>query len=80
MINLTPPLAHGGINGKVLEAGKHLYSEKPFVLTLEEGEALRRLAVKIMSGPVLLRILFWDLPFRPVKSFWTTAGSESLCM
>ncbi len=46
MINLTPPLAHGGINGKVLEAGKHLYSEKPFVLTLEEGEALRRLARK----------------------------------
>lgn len=46
VINLTPPLAHGGINGKVLEAGKHLYSEKPFVLTLEEGEALRRLARK----------------------------------
>ena len=68
VINLTPPLAHGGINGKVLEAGKR--REKPFA----------GWPVKIMSGPVLLRILFWDLPFRPVKSFWTTAGSESLCM
>lgn len=46
VINLTPPQAHGEINQKVLEAGKNLYSEKPFVLTLEEGEVLRRLAHK----------------------------------
>ena len=44
VVNLTPPLVHGEINRKILEAGKHLYCEKPFALTPEEGEERRRLA------------------------------------
>ena len=80
MINLTPPLAHGGINGKVLEAGKHLYSEKPFVLTLEEGEALRRLARKNHVWACSAPDTFLGSSLQTCKSFWTTAGSESLCM
>jgi len=46
VVNLTVPNAHYEVSRRVLEAGKHSYSEKPFVLTLEEGEALRELATK----------------------------------
>ncbi|PYG27987.1 Gfo/Idh/MocA family protein [Pelagimonas varians] len=46
VINLTVPAAHFEVTKRILEAGKHAYSEKPYVLTLEEGEALRSLAAK----------------------------------
>ena len=44
VINLTIPDAHFAVTKRILEAGKHAYSEKPLVLTLEEGETLRALA------------------------------------
>lgn len=44
VINLTVPAAHFGVSRAALEAGKHVYSEKPFVLSLAEGETLRALA------------------------------------
>lgn len=44
VVNLTIPAAHFPISKQILEAGKHVYSEKPLVLTLEEGEELRALA------------------------------------
>ena len=44
VINLTIPEAHYGVTKRILEAGKHAYSEKPLVLTLEQGVALRDLA------------------------------------
>jgi predicted dehydrogenase len=44
VVNLTMPEAHYPVSKKVLEAGKHVYSEKPFVLSLEQGEDLRRIA------------------------------------
>ena len=44
IINLTIPDAHYGVTKRILEAGKHAYSEKPLVLTLEQGVALRDLA------------------------------------
>ncbi len=46
VVNLTVPAAHYEVSRRILEAGKHAYSEKPFVLTLDEGEALRRLAAE----------------------------------
>ncbi len=46
VVNLTIPAAHFEVSKRILEAGKHSYSEKPFVLTLEEGEALRALAAE----------------------------------
>lgn len=46
IVNLTIPAAHFDVTKRILEAGKHAYSEKPFVLTLEEGEALRSLAAE----------------------------------
>jgi len=44
VINLTIPDAHYPITKRILEAGKHAYSEKPLVLTLEQGTTLRYLA------------------------------------
>lgn len=46
VVNLTVPGAHYEVSTRALEAGKHVYSEKPFVLTLAEGERLRELAAK----------------------------------
>ncbi|MEP2531434.1 Gfo/Idh/MocA family oxidoreductase [Shimia sp.] len=55
IVNLTIPEVHYDVSRRVLEAGKHVYSEKPFVLTLEEGKALRDLAtargLRIGSAP-----------------------------
>ena len=44
VINLTIPDAHYAVTKRILEAGKHAYSEKPLVLTLEQGVTLRDLA------------------------------------
>ena len=44
VINLTVPDAHFAVSKAILQAGKHVYSEKPLTLTLEEGLALRDLA------------------------------------
>lgn len=55
VVNLTVPEAHYPVSKRALEAGKHVYSEKPFVLTLEQGEDLRRIAdargLKVGSAP-----------------------------
>ena len=55
VVNLTIPAAHFEVSARVLEAGKHVYSEKPFVLSLEEGAELKRLAepggLRIGSAP-----------------------------
>lgn len=55
VVNLTVPAAHFEVTTRILESGKHAYSEKPFVLTLEEGEALRSLAtskgLRVGSAP-----------------------------
>ncbi|MGE6742187.1 Gfo/Idh/MocA family protein [Allorhizobium pseudoryzae] len=44
IVNLTIPATHFSVSKAILEAGKHVYSEKPLVLSLEEGEELRSLA------------------------------------
>lgn len=44
VINLTIPDAHFGVSKRILEAGKHVYSEKPLTLGLQDGLALRDLA------------------------------------
>ena len=55
IINLTPPQHHVELNRKILEAGKHLFSEKPFAQTVREAEELVALAeekgVRIGSAP-----------------------------
>jgi predicted dehydrogenase len=55
VVNLTIPAAHFEVSKRVLEAGKHVYSEKPFVLSLQEGAELKRIAeaggLRIGSAP-----------------------------
>ncbi|MCH2095998.1 MAG: Gfo/Idh/MocA family oxidoreductase [Rhodobacteraceae bacterium] len=55
VVNLTVPDAHYEVTTRILESGKHAYSEKPFVLTRDQGEALRRLAgdknLRVGSAP-----------------------------
>ena len=55
IVNLTIPDAHFDVSRRVLEAGKHVYSEKPYVLRLDEADALADLArqngLRIGSAP-----------------------------
>lgn len=46
VVNLTIPDAHFRVTRDIISAGKHAYSEKPLVLTLEEGEELRAAAAE----------------------------------
>ena len=46
IVNLTVPTAHFEVSAQILEAGKHLYSEKPLVLTLDEGRRLAEIATR----------------------------------
>ena len=55
VVNLTIPDVHFAVTKRILEAGKHAYSEKPLVLTLDEGKELRDLAeakgLRVGSAP-----------------------------
>ncbi|MDA7426710.1 Gfo/Idh/MocA family protein [Thalassococcus lentus] len=44
ILNLTIPAAHAGVSIAALESGKHVYSEKPFVTDLADGQKVLDLA------------------------------------
>ena len=44
VLNITPPLVHYGVSRAALEAGKHVFSEKPLAPTREEARHLLDLA------------------------------------
>ncbi|MBF0279820.1 MAG: Gfo/Idh/MocA family oxidoreductase [SAR324 cluster bacterium] len=44
VLNITPPRSHAEISQQILNAGKHVYSEKPLATTCEEGKKLLDLA------------------------------------
>ena len=55
VVNLTVPLAHAEVSARIIEAGKHVYSEKPLGVTLAEARALVDAAaakgVRVGSAP-----------------------------
>ncbi len=55
VVNLTIPDTHYPVTRQALEAGKHVYTEKPLALSLDEAEDLRRIAtsrnLRIGSAP-----------------------------
>jgi predicted dehydrogenase len=55
IVNLTVPAAHYDVSKQVVDAGKHVYSEKPFVLSVQEGRDLAKRAagrnVRVGSAP-----------------------------
>ena len=46
VLNLTSPAAHYEVSRACLEAGRHVYSEKPLATRFEDAEALTALAAK----------------------------------
>ena len=46
VVNLTVPAAHYAVSKAILDAGKHVYSEKPFVLSVKEGQDLAKRAAR----------------------------------
>ena len=44
VVNLTVPLAHAVVSRQIVEAGKHVYSEKPLAATFADAAALMALA------------------------------------
>ena len=44
VLNITRPAEHFGVSRAALEAGKHVYSEKPLAAAFEQGKALVELA------------------------------------
>jgi len=46
IVNLTVPAAHYEVSKAALLAGKHVYSEKPYVLELEQGRELAAIAAE----------------------------------
>lgn len=57
VLNLTNPESHVEVSRTFLEQGRHVYSEKPFTLKVEDGQALADLAarkgVQIAAAPCL---------------------------
>jgi predicted dehydrogenase len=55
ILNLTTPQAHAQVDAMALEAGKHVYAEKPFALSMQEGlpviELAKKNALRVGSAP-----------------------------
>ncbi|GGG21074.1 Gfo/Idh/MocA family protein [Paenibacillus abyssi] len=55
VVNLTIPQAHASVCIQALQAGKHVYVEKPLAVTREEGQEILRVArekgVRVASAP-----------------------------
>ncbi len=81
----TPAFAHAGVALKALDAGVHVYSEKPLAITIADGHAMVDLAAE--KGLVLAcghqeRAVFeamglYDVPERPLRLEAVRNGTAS---
>lgn len=59
LVNLTDMQEHEHLNRQALEAGKHVWSEKPIANTLAEGQRLlalaRRKGVRLWGAPIVVQ-------------------------
>jgi predicted dehydrogenase len=91
VLNLTIPAAHAAIALRALEAGKHVYGEKPLALTPDEARPVLKLArergLRVGSAPDTVlgtgvqtarQVLDQGTIGTPVaaSAFWTSAGHE----
>ena len=64
VLNLTPPRAHAAVSLAALEAGKHVYSEKPLAVDPEDGRRILSLANRGTCASDVRRIPFSGRGFR----------------
>ena len=52
ILNLTNPTSHASVNLEILDAGKHVYSEKPLAIEMEHGQQIidKSIANNLMVG------------------------------
>lgn len=77
IVSLTPNRLHGQIGKQVIEAGKNLYSEKPFAVYREEALENVALADARACAPAAPPIPSLALPGRPPARPSMTASSAS---
>ena len=79
VLNLTIPVAHAEIGLRAIEAGKHVYSEKPLGLAVREAGALvetaRARGVRVGCAPDT----FLAAHTRAFVRRWMKAGSDASC-
>src|SRR6266508_2230438 len=55
VLNLTVPAAHADVSLAAIDAGKHVYTEKPLAISLKDGQTIMaaagRRGVKVASTP-----------------------------
>jgi scyllo-inositol 2-dehydrogenase (NADP+) len=63
----TPPNTHAAITMRMLRAGKHVVSEKPFCLTTDEADAMIRLAQEHELALTVYQSRRWDPDFLAIQ-------------
>ncbi|TME08794.1 MAG: hypothetical protein E6I80_09295 [Chloroflexi bacterium] len=63
----TPPNTHAAISTQMLQAGKHVVSEKPFCLTTAEADAMIQLAEEQRRALTVYQCRRWDPDYLAIQ-------------